>query len=216
MAAATLRVKPDTGGGREWTRSDTLGLGKASCKLCAGLGLRLVHKQKYVPCHCVFRAVFRACYNRYRECSSKSGHIGTVSLEYTGGKDGKRAYSRKREEFLADFWLVSLRTLDEAEFRIFRFYFLLGADWKYCCARLGMDRGNFFHAVYRIQQKLGRTFAELEPYGLWPLDEYFGGVVGGPLPLAHDVEGRSARVTPRSLTAMTLGRGVMFGGGRSL
>ncbi|MCC6342243.1 MAG: hypothetical protein IT166_08595 [Bryobacterales bacterium] len=37
-----------------------------------------------------------------------------------------------------------------------------------------MDRGNFFHAVYRIEQTLGRTFRELRPYALFPLDEYFG------------------------------------------
>jgi hypothetical protein len=33
--------------------------------------------------------------------------------------------------------------------------------WKLCCRQLGTDRGNFFHAVYRIEQKLGRVFAEL-------------------------------------------------------
>jgi hypothetical protein len=38
-----------------------------------------------------------------------------------------------------------------------------------------MDRGNFFHEVYRIEQRLGRVFRELQPYGLYPLDEYFGG-----------------------------------------
>jgi hypothetical protein len=38
-----------------------------------------------------------------------------------------------------------------------------------------MDRGNFFHSVYRIQQKLGRVFRELEPYGLFPVDDYFHG-----------------------------------------
>jgi hypothetical protein len=38
-----------------------------------------------------------------------------------------------------------------------------------------MDRGNFFHAVYRIEQRLGRMFRELEPYSLFPLDEYFNG-----------------------------------------
>ena len=41
----------------------------------------------------------------------------------------------------------------------------MGADWKLCCRQLGMDRGNFIHAVYRIEQELGRVFAELEPYG---------------------------------------------------
>jgi hypothetical protein len=40
-----------------------------------------------------------------------------------------------------------------------------------------MDRGSFFHEVYRIQRKLGRVFRELEPYALYPLDEYFGGSV---------------------------------------
>jgi hypothetical protein len=29
--------------------------------------------------------------------------------------------------------------------------------------------------VYRIQQKLGRAFRELEPYCLYPLENYFGG-----------------------------------------
>ena len=38
-----------------------------------------------------------------------------------------------------------------------------------------MDRGNFFHAVYRIEQKLGKVFRELKPYALFPLDEYFHG-----------------------------------------
>ena len=83
----------------------------------------------------------------------------------------------KDEEFMADFCLVSRRTLDEAEYKIFRFHFLLGADWKMCCRRLGMDRGSFFHQLYRIEQKLGRVYRELRPYALFPLDEYFGGTV---------------------------------------
>jgi len=31
--------------------------------------------------------------------------------------------------------------------------------------------------VYRVQQKLGPVFRELEPYSLYPLDEYFGGTL---------------------------------------
>jgi hypothetical protein len=38
-----------------------------------------------------------------------------------------------------------------------------------------MDRGIFFHAVYRIEQKLGRAFREVTPYPLFPLDDYFHG-----------------------------------------
>jgi hypothetical protein len=74
-----------------------------------------------------------------------------------------------------DFSLVSRRALGEEEYRLFRYHFLLGADWKLCTRKLGVDRGNFFHAIYKIEQKLGLVFRELEPYGLFPLDEYFHG-----------------------------------------
>ena len=40
--------------------------------------------------------------------------------------------------------------------------------------------------IYRIQQKLGRAFADLQPYALYPPSEYFHGAVTrnelGPLP----------------------------------
>jgi hypothetical protein len=78
---------------------------------------------------------------------------------------------------MVDFELVARRTLDEQEHKLFRFHFLLGADWRLCCARLKMTRGSFYHAVYRIQQKLGRAFRETQPYSLFPVDEYFGGSV---------------------------------------
>lgn len=76
---------------------------------------------------------------------------------------------------MADFCLVSRRALSEFEHKLFRFHFLLGADWKLCARRLGVDRGNFFHGVYRIQAKLGRAYRDTEPYALFPVDEYFHG-----------------------------------------
>jgi hypothetical protein len=103
-----------------------------------------------------------------------------VSIEYTQGNQGKeggRIYGRKMEEYAADICLVARRTLDEDDHRIFRFYFLLGADWKLCCGRLSLDRGSFFHKVYSVEEKLGRAFAELEPYPLYPLDDYFAGMI---------------------------------------
>ena len=101
--------------------------------------------------------------------------MSRVSLEANPGRQRKSVWGLKNEEFIADFCLVSRRTLDEQEYQIFRYHFLLGADWKLCCRKLKMDRGTFFHEVYRIQQKLGRTFRELEPHALFPVDEYFNG-----------------------------------------
>lgn len=105
--------------------------------------------------------------------------MSKASLEFCSGRDQRLAWGRKDEEYVADFCLISRRTLDEIEYKVFKFHFLLGADWKLCCRRLNMDRGNFFHTIYRIEQKLGRIFRELKPYGLYPLDEYFRNTTRG-------------------------------------
>lgn len=102
---------------------------------------------------------------------------------------------------MADFCLVSKRVLDAAEYQVFRFHFLLGADWKLCCRRLNMDRGSFFHMVYRIEQKLGRAFAELEPYPLFPLNEYFGGLLRREPACSPPAEARARLHIPLLLSA---------------
>ncbi len=112
--------------------------------------------------------------------------MSKVTLEMcAGGKDGKRTWARRDEDYIADFCLVSKRSLDEFEYKVFRFHFLLGADWRLCCRQMKIDRGTFFHSVYRIQQRLGRIFRELQPFSLYPLDEYFGGRIRKDLPVAY-------------------------------
>ncbi|HVW09112.1 MAG TPA: hypothetical protein VHC90_11055 [Bryobacteraceae bacterium] len=84
---------------------------------------------------------------------------------------------------MADFILIAQRTFapGTTEYKVLIWHFLLGADWKLCMHRLAKDGirfGNersFFHLFYRIESNLGRAFAETEPYGIYPLDEYFGG-----------------------------------------
>ena len=156
-----------------WTRSETLALAQQSCTYCYGLGLRPGRAGASNPCNCVFRAIFRACYARFQQCASKEKYVSRVSLEANPGRQRKSVWGLKNEEYIADFCLVSRRTLTEDQHRLFRYHFLLGADWNLCCRKLNMDRGNFFHEVYRIEEKLGRTFRELEPHALFPLDEYF-------------------------------------------
>ncbi len=158
-----------------WNHSTCIGLAPMECTYCHGLGTRIVRHGREVACNCVYRAAFRACYNRFRECVAHAGHATTVTLELAQGPKGRCTYSRKSEEFTADFCLVSQRVLSVFDHMVFRYHFLLGADWKLCCAKFHIDRGTFFHAIYQIQQRLGRAFAEIEPYPLYPLDEYFGG-----------------------------------------
>jgi hypothetical protein len=164
----------------DWTRSETIALASEQCTICHGDGLRYTPvKGKTAPCNCVLRSIFRACYARFRDCVTKEKQISIVTLQYceSGKGGGRRVWGRRDEEYVADFSLIAKRTLTEFEHQLFRFHFLLGADWRLCCRRLNMERGLFFHSVYRIQQKLGLTFRELQPYGLFPLDEYFGGKI---------------------------------------
>src|ERR1700726_4543626 len=120
-----------------WTRSETLALASQSCAQCQGLGLRLSvetlesgesqDEHESEPCNCVLRNIFRICYERFRECLCKERFIARVSLEAVHGRDTKSTWSRKDEEYTADFFLVSRRSLSESEYRIFKYHFLLGA-----------------------------------------------------------------------------------------
>jgi hypothetical protein len=99
-----------------------------------------------------------------------------AKLERLQGCSAARfCYARPREEYCADFMLIARRTLDEWHYRLFELWFLHNADWKVCAKRLNTDRGNLFHAVYRLQQQLGAAFALTAPYGLYPVDEYIQG-----------------------------------------
>ncbi len=158
----------------EWTRSEALALAMHQCTQCHGSGLRLT-KRETSPCNCVLRAIFRICWDRFVRCATQERHLSRVSLEPHMGRSRPSTWGRKDEEYIADFSLVARRALDDFEYRLFRYHFLLGADWKLCTRQLKIDRGNFFHGVYRVEQKLGRKFREVEPYPLFPLDEYFNG-----------------------------------------
>jgi hypothetical protein len=173
MPAHALAKETHTGE-RPWTRSETLALANERCASCHGVGL-LLGRKRLRPCNCVLRSIFRICYNRYREVAQKEKHLTRATLDISAAQRRRTIWGRRDEEYLADFYLVSKRHLSPQEWDVFRFYFLLGADWKRCAERLKIDRGNFFHAVYRIEQKLGSIFRNLQPFALFPLDEYFNG-----------------------------------------
>jgi hypothetical protein len=159
-----------------WNRSVAIGIANVTCTTCEGLGLVLDRHDQETPCDCVLRGVFRACYQGFVECVALGERTASVSWEPCHGPKGGRMFSRKREEYIVDFLNVARRSLTPVEHQLFRYHFLLGANWRLCGQKLQMDRGTFFHALYRIERKLGRVLAELQPYPLYPLRDYFGGV----------------------------------------
>ena len=157
-------------------RSDLIGLALPGCAHCGGTGMRSAEG----VCLCVERKVFKIVMRRYREIVEGEQFIAPLSLENAGtGPKGIRRVGRPNEEYLADVCLMAKRTLDALEHSVFRFHMLLGADWKACCKRLKIDRGTFFHAVYRVEAKLGRAFRITQPYPIYPPAGYFAGVVQG-------------------------------------
>jgi hypothetical protein len=160
-------------------RAELIAMALVTCGQCKGTGLTL---ETGKVCKCVHRAVFRACLGRYLYCSMGAHYVAPVATEHSGSTaHGRTSYGRKHEEYCADFWLIAKRTLADAPllWDVLCFHYLLGADWKACTRRLKVDRGNFFHACYRLEERLGRVFRELKPYALFPLDEYFMGTVRG-------------------------------------
>jgi hypothetical protein len=149
-------------------RSSLMILALGTCSRCHGTGMAEGN-----ACACVNRSVFRAVLNKYRECAAGAHHLRPRSLEAIRLPRGKKSYGSKPSEFLADVELTAKRTLSPDDWKVFSAHHLLEADWKLCCQRLGMTRGNFFHACYRIEETLGRVFRELKPYALFPIDEYF-------------------------------------------
>ena len=141
--------------GMEWSQSEVLSLAQLSCAVCIGEGTIKEKGGKILPCSCVLRAVFRACYARFRHCVAKEKNITRASPEMVAGKDGRMAWGRKDEEYIADFCLVSRRALVGLDYKVFKFHFLLGANWKLCTRKLNLDRGDFFHAVYRVSGVCG-------------------------------------------------------------
>ena len=161
----------------QWTKSETLALAAPSCNVCIGLGLYIGQGGRTRPCNCVLRAIFRACYGRYRDIQAREKYLSRVSWELRGCASGRMGFTwgRRDEEYAADFELIARRTLDERHLAVFWAHFVNGLHWVACCKVLHMDRGNFFHSVYRLEAKLGRVFRELTPYALFPVADYFHG-----------------------------------------
>lgn len=158
----------------KWIPSELFLMALVACNHCAGTGVRREKRGKPIPCGCALRGIFRVCYLRFRDCAARSKCRTQVTFERNPrGRSGRGSWGRKDEEYIADFELIGRRSLDELHYRLFRWYFLLGADWQLCCRRMGMDRGALFHAIYRIEEKLGKAFYETEPYALYPPNDYF-------------------------------------------
>jgi hypothetical protein len=159
----------------KWTKSDTLALASLNCQ-CAGLGLVRGPRGENSPCLCVFRKVFRICWNRYRFGRLEQMERGAPIVNIAGlGRRARRqpgAFSFTLECYLADFTLVAKRVLSADEFRFFSAAYLSGVDPKLAHGAVNMTRAQFMYVCKGMEPRLGRAFLECEPFSLLP-DQYF-------------------------------------------
>jgi hypothetical protein len=89
-------------------------------------------------------------------------------------------------EYAADLWLIAKRSLDRRERLIYCEYLLQQQPWTVVGPLTKLNRGQFFHSVYRIESKLGRGLLEA---GIFPPHNYFAGTYHAGLYNPADTEG---------------------------
>ena len=168
-------------------------LANAHCVYCHGVGIdrgtARVRKIRPELCGCVYRQIFRICFRRYQ--LAEEDIRGTCMIEVGNGAPN---CTRIDSEYCADFEGVAMRALPTPEMQdVFRYHFLAGGDWKFCVARMDVDKGRFFHLVYKVQELIGLRCATVQPHRLYPLDEYFG------VTTAQLAQVSGGRATPRQI-----------------
>jgi hypothetical protein len=163
-----------------------LALSNSFCRRCGGLGVVRV-RSRHRTCACVFRAAFRECLASYHHCTASMGSGGGVQYERVGHAQGRCAIiaSFKRAEYAADFVLLARRALADRpiEWAVFEAYHVAELEWMDAIPRVNqtlhlarpLNRGNFFHAVYRTEEIIGSTLLRTQPYSLYPPRAYFAG-----------------------------------------
>lgn len=126
-------------------------------------------------CNCVLRGIFRDCLAHYWACKDTTFPRASLSRSQSTGR--KTSWSLKNEEYIVDFCNLSRRALvtNPLGLQIFNLHCIQELEWKACTSKMGINRGEFYHELYRTEQQLGRVYGETKPFPLYPLDEYFNG-----------------------------------------
>ena len=161
-----------------WTSEAAGLLARYDCPWCGGSGLEPSAAPSVVPCACVCRRVFQACYRRFRRCAEADASARRVSFaESRRGVDRHLIWFRRNEDYCADFQAAGRRSLSPEQYRLFRYYHLLGGSAELVARRLGVSRAGFFRQLEDVQEAAGREMALMLPHSLYPPRQYMSRVV---------------------------------------
>ncbi len=158
----------------EWTLPSARPLARGDCRDCGGAGvLPAGNGRDLLPCSCIFRGVFRACYRKFRACAAADASVRAVTFqESRQGVDRHLVWFRRNEDYCADFASTGRRVLEPRAYRVFRCFHLLGGTAKLVAERLGISRAEVWRIVEEIEFLVGREVSRMRPYSLYPPREY--------------------------------------------
>lgn len=142
-------------------------IAKMDCAICKGAG-QYFSRGGVAWCLCVWRYIFRECLRKKQEWAyNQDYHFLTVN------RHNGPANECPRLEFSADMDSLARRCFaaNPKSLRLYREYHLQDSGWKSVARLLKLDRGNFFHLVYKVEAALGKMYFENE---LFPIDKYTG------------------------------------------
>jgi hypothetical protein len=152
----------------QWTPETAAQLSRPGCRDCRETGLVSTNL-----CDCVSRAVFRACYRRFKHCGTMHVSMRKVNFERTSkGVDRTLSWVRRNEDYRADFHSCGLRALPRHLYQLFSFYHLHGCSLDVARRRLGMSYRQSVEWIGEVETFVGREIAFLEPYSLFPPQGY--------------------------------------------
>lgn len=144
----------------DWKAGECSALASKRCTNCHARGVimyqcgpNLTQSRAHV-CRCVLREVFKICYRRWLDTENVPTNRFSVI------------------EFRSDFERVAKKAVEPLGWphpEILRLYFFGRMRRQEAATKLGIDRVNFFHAVYRLQKVAGKA---LRKAGVFPIDEY--------------------------------------------
>lgn len=167
-----------------------------SCSKCYGRGFVIGRDlATEFLCPCVARKIFHTVLARrdYFYESGKITQINYTQMEYKAYGDSSNAgvytvYGIMNLEYCIDFEILARHSLSETQFLIFKLRYLQKKNFKVCCKRARLSRGNFFHMCYIIEQKVGLAALALKPYPLFPISDYFDQRLNRRTRIHHSIE----------------------------
>jgi len=138
-----------------------------TCQTCGGSGLSGADH-----CACVLRRIARAVHAHVHNLQARIGSIQPLALDSTAAPQGKRWNGIVSVDYISDVYNTARRVLSDVDFTLWKHHCLKRHPWHCCCPKLGINRGVFFHRLYDIEERVGRTFLQLAPYPLFPIHCY--------------------------------------------